>query len=356
MKFNKLVQLSLIFVIAAIAMFGCSQAATPTQEAVAPTVASLAQPTLALSNSTAVPTAEGKTYKVAMVTSGPTNDHGWNQLALEGVQEIHDKLGWEMAYSENVAAAQQQNVLRQYAQQGYDLIFVHGYEWGDALTAVAPDFPNIMFVQINATTAGNNIVGTNFKFGELGYFAGMAAGLMTKNNKIGVVAAEDAPQVTADSDNISVGALAVNPDADVNVSFVGSWDDVVKGQQVAQAQIDRGVDVLVIMGDAFTPPAIKLAQDSGVMVIGGWSGDNYALAPDTVITSGVQDIPGVYMEVAQQFLAGKLEGNTTFISGFAEGTQKMGQWGDFVPQDVQDKVQSAINDYLAGKLSFTISQ
>lgn len=313
-----------------VALVGCAPAATP------------------------APTEGAKTLRVAMVTSGPTNDHGWHQNALEGLQSINKELGYEIAYSESVETAQQQNTLRQYAQQGYDLIFCHGYEWGEPLKAVAPDFPDVMFVQINATTEGNNIVGTNFKFGELGYFAGMAAGMMTKNGKIGIVAAQDAPQVTADSDTIKLGAEAVNADADVNVSFVGSWDDVVKGQQVTQAQIDRGVDILIIIGDSFAPPAIELAKSKGIMVIGGWSGDAHDLAPDTVITSAVQDVPGVYLSIAQQFGAGTLKGGTSFVSGFAEKTQKMGIWGDFVPAEVKDAVNQAITDYLDGKLVFPV--
>jgi basic membrane protein A len=335
MNIRKFTELVLICVVLTIALLGCAPAAAPTEAATdAPELA--------------------KVHKVAMVTSGPTNDHGWHQNALEGVTAISEKYGWEMAYSESVSAAQQANVLRQYAQQGYDLIFAHGYEWGDPLKAVAPDFPETMFVQINATTEGSNIVGTNFRFGELGYFAGMAAGLMTQNNKIGIVAAQDAPQVTADTDTLRDGALAVNPNADVSVSFVGSWDDVVKGQQVSQAQIDRGVDVLVIIGDAFAPPAIKLAQEKGILAIGGWSGDAHDLAPDTVITSAVQDVPGVYMGIADQFEAGTLKGNTTFVSGFAENTQHLGVWGDFVPQEIKDQVNAATEDYLDGNLEIKI--
>lgn len=344
MKLGKWFLFSSVSLIMILSLIGCAPAATP-----------VAEPTQAPDTSAATDApAAAATHKVAMVTSGPTNDHGWHQNALEGTKAISEKMGWEMAYSESVAAAQQQNVLRQYAQQGYDLIFCHGYEWGDSLLAVAPDFPNTTFVQINSTTEGDNIVGTNFKFGELGYFAGMAAGLITENNMIGVVAAQDAPQVTADTDTLKTGALSVNPDADVNVSFVGSWDDVVKGQQVAQAQIDRGVDVLIIIGDAFAPPAIKLAESKGIKVIGGWSGDVYSLAPNSVITSAVQDVPGVYMNVAEQFNAGTLKGNTTFVSGYAEGTQYMGQWGDFVPQDVKDTVAQAEKDYLAGTLDIGV--
>jgi basic membrane protein A len=350
MRSNNLLKLMVFCVIAAIAIASCATASTPTT---APESTSTAAPAAPVATQAPASSASG-TIKVAMVTSGPTNDQGWNYDALRGIQQIKAKFGWDYAYSESVPVAQQQNVLRQYAQQGYNLIFAHGYEWGDALTAVAKDFPNVMFVQINATTAGDNIVGTAFKYGELGYFTGMAAGLMTKNNKIGVVAAQDAPQVTADSDMMKVSAKLVNPNADVNVSFVGSWDDVVKGQQVVQAQIDRGVDILIIMGNAFTPPAIKLAKEKGIKVIPGWTIDGYSLGPDTVIVSAVQDIPGVYLDIAQKYKDGTLKGNTTDVTGFKEHTQLLGKWGDFVPQTVKDKVNNAVDDYIAGKLDIGI--
>ena len=61
-----------------VALVGCAPAATP-----AP----------------AAPTEGAKTLRVAMVTSGPTNDHGWHQNALEGLQSINKELGYEIAYS-----------------------------------------------------------------------------------------------------------------------------------------------------------------------------------------------------------------------------------------------------------------
>ncbi len=331
MKPSKLFALFMIGVIAAVALFGCAPAATQAPATQAPA-----------------------THKVAMITSGSTNDMGWNYNALQGIQQIKDKYGWEIAYTENAKPADQANIMRQYAQQGYDLIFAHGFEYGEAILAVNKDFPNTMFAQINATTEGDNVVGTNFRFGELGYFTGMAAGLMTKNNKIGIVAAVDAPQVTADTDTMKTGALSVNPNADVSVSFVGDWADLVKGQQVTQAQIDRGVDILIIMGNDFTPPAIELAKAKGIKVIAGWTIEAYPLAPETIIVSAIQDVPGVYVGIADQLAAGTLKGNTTSVFGFAEGKQYLGKWGDTVPQEVKDKVNQAVQDYLAGKLDIGV--
>ncbi|GER85434.1 hypothetical protein KTAU_40690 [Thermogemmatispora aurantia] len=267
------------------------------------------------------------------------------------MQLIKEQLGWSFAYSENVSQAEQANVLRQYARQGYNLIFAHGFEYADSVKAVAPEFPNTHFVIINGTGSLPNLSGTEFRYGELGYFTGMAAGLVTKNNKIGIVAAVDAPQVTADIDTFKKGVAAVNPQASVSVAFVGSYDDVVKGQQVTQAQLDRGVDVLTIMGNAFDGPAIKLAQQKGVKVIAGWSTDAYSLAPNTIVTSGVQEVPGLYLQIAKLFKEGQLKGNTTYQFGFKEQVQHLGQWGDWVPQDVRTRVEAAVQQYLAGKLN-----
>ena len=56
------------------------------------------------------------------------------------------------------------------------------------------------------------------------------------------------------------------------------------------------------------------------------------------------------MSIADQFNAGTLKGNTTFLSGFVEKNQHLGKWGDFVSQDVKDQVNAAVDEYLAGNL------
>jgi len=286
-----------------------------------------------------------------MVTSGPVNDQSWNEDALKGIQMIKQQLGWNYAYTENVSQAEQANVMRQYARQGYNLIFAHGFEYADSVKTVAAEFPNSRFVIINGNGSLPNLTGTQFLYGELGYFTGMAGGLMTKVNKIGIVAAVQAPQVTADVNTFIKGAMAVNPQVNVSVGYVGSYNDVVKGQQVVQAQIDRGVDVLVVMGNGFDGPAIQLAKQKGIKVIAGWSTDAYDLAPNTIITSGVQEVPGLYLQIARLYKDGQLKGNDTYSFGFKESVQHLGKWGNEVPQDVQTKVEAAVQQYLAGKLA-----
>jgi basic membrane protein A and related proteins len=297
--------------------------------------------------------------KVAVVMSGPVSDRGWNADGLKGAQLIKQVLGWDFAFSENISQADQANVLRQYAQNGYGLIFAHSYEWGDAVSAAAPDFPNVRFVQINDTVVGSgvapsNLSGVNFVYGELGYFTGMAAALMSRRGKIGVVAAHEAPQVTADVRTFKEGAVAANPKANVSVAYVGSWDDIVKGQQVAQAQMERGADVLAIIGNAFVPVVVRQAKEKGIQVIAGWPTDMYDLDPDAIITSAVQDVPRVYLNMAEMLKEDKLLGNHVYVFGFKDSGQRLGKWGNKVPPEVRRVVNQAIEDYKAGKLQIPL--
>ncbi|RYE60141.1 MAG: BMP family ABC transporter substrate-binding protein, partial [Hyphomicrobiales bacterium] len=82
--------------------------------------------------------AEGD-LKVAMILPGPISDNDWNAGGYAGLQAAAENLGIEVAYSENVADADAERVMRDYASRGYGLIFAHSFSYGDATLAVAED-------------------------------------------------------------------------------------------------------------------------------------------------------------------------------------------------------------------------
>ncbi|NJN97115.1 MAG: BMP family ABC transporter substrate-binding protein, partial [Anaerolineales bacterium] len=123
--------------------------------------------------------------KVAMLTSGPINDDGWNQTAYEGLKAV-EAAGAEIANTENVAQADQLDLIRSYADQGFNIIIGHGFEYGDALVAAAEEYPEVKFIQIGGIAANEtNILSYLFRTGEGGYAAGILAGLMAKEGKLG---------------------------------------------------------------------------------------------------------------------------------------------------------------------------
>jgi basic membrane lipoprotein Med (substrate-binding protein (PBP1-ABC) superfamily) len=67
--------------------------------------------------------------RVALVTPGSTADAAWNSGAYRGLVAIRDSLGAQISQVEAHTPGEQEEALRTYGAQGYDLIFAHGFEF-----------------------------------------------------------------------------------------------------------------------------------------------------------------------------------------------------------------------------------
>lgn len=294
------------------------------------------------------PAAPEGTVKVALVTEGAVNDGGWNAVAYEGIKRIESELGCEVAYTEKVPVAEMAQVIRTYARQGYNLIFGHGSQFAESMSSVAPEFPDTVFVPVNANESGPNLSGTVFKFGECGYFTGMAAAMASKSGIIGIIPPDDAPNNQADVDTYELGAKAVNPDIEVVVAYTGSWNDLPKAKEAAESLIAKGADVLLAMGDAYAVGVYQACEAAGISAI-GWVSDQHDLAPDTIICSGLQSVADVYVSTAQRYVDGTMEMNTVQVFGMPDGAQGISElYG--LDEEQAATIKAAMQDYLDGKL------
>lgn len=284
--------------------------------------------------------------KIALVCTGAVNDGGWNASAYDGLMRIKDELGVEVAYSEKIAIAEVPNVLRTYARQGFDLIFGHGAEFGEPMTTVAPEFPDVQFVAVNASVEGANLSGTVYKFGECGYFCGMAGALASETGKIGIIPPDDAPNNKADMDTYELGAKSINPDIEVMVAYTGSWDDLPKAKECAESLISQGCDVLLALGDAYSVGVYQACEEKGIKSM-GWVSDQSGLS-DTVICSGLQSNADVYVATAQSFLDGSFVPGVN-VYGMANGAQGMSEFYGLTDEQAA-QVKDAMQAYLDGKL------
>ena len=146
-------------------------------------------------------------FKVALLTSGDVNDQGWNQLADDGLKAIKKELGAQTTQQVTKTAADREPALRDLADQGYDLIIAHGFEYGDQVKAVALKYPKVKFVVV----AGNvqqapNVATLVPKLEDTTYLLGMAAGGMTKSNVIGLIGGMKLPVIASTFDAFEKGA------------------------------------------------------------------------------------------------------------------------------------------------------
>lgn len=284
--------------------------------------------------------------KVALVCGGAVNDGGWNATAYNGLQRIGEDLGVETAYTEKVAVAEMPQVIRTYARQGFDLIFGHGAEFGEPMSAVAPEFPETTFVAVNANVSDANLTGTVFKFGECGYFCGMAAAMASESGKIGIIPPDDAPNNKADMETYELGAKSINPDIEVYTAYTGSWDDLPKAKEASESLISKGCDVLLAMGDAYAVGVYQACENAGIKAI-GWVTDQHNLS-DAIICSGLQSVSDVYLATAQRFVEGTMESGVQ-VYGMPDGAQGISEFYG-LSEEQSSQIKAAIQDYLDGKL------
>ena len=288
--------------------------------------------------------------KIAMLTSGPINDDGWNQTAYDGLVAL-EQAGAEIANTENVAQADQLDLLRSYGDQGFDVIVGHGFEYGDALLAAAEEYPEVSFIQIGGIADnGKNIASYVFVPGEGGYIAGILAGHMSPTGKIGGIGAIEIPAIAADFTGFTQAAKTINPNiGNVPVAYTGSWVDIPKAKEAAIAQIDSGIDLILADGDNANIGAIEAAAENGSVYAIGWTRDQSHLGTDVVLTSVLQRVDNILTGAILDIQEGDITwGN--HVVGFADGAQSLAPFHPDVPTEVAEEVQATLKAMIDGKI------
>ena len=118
----------------------------------------------------------------------------------------------EYVFSENVANADYERVMRQYAEQGNTLIVGEAFAVEAAARKVAKDYPKTSFLlgSSGKPQEPNFSVFDNY-IQEPAYLSGMIAGSMTKSNLIGMVGGYPIPEVNRLMHAFMEGAKEVNP-------------------------------------------------------------------------------------------------------------------------------------------------
>lgn len=238
----------------------------------------------------AKPEATKAAYRVAMVLTGPINDAGWNESAYKGLLAAKDKFKVDVAYTENVPQPDFESVIRDYADKGYNLVILHGFEFSDVVKAVSPQYPKVTFAVVNGNGFQEpNMLSLRFNTPQTGFLAGAVAGLITKTNTVGMIGGTKLPHIQDGLKGFEAGAKYVNPKVKVLTGFTETMSDVAKGKEMAMAMIEQGADVVSGNANQASLGIIDAAKTKKIKAI-GYISDQYNVAPDTVFVSAVQSV------------------------------------------------------------------
>ena len=230
-------------------------------------------------------------FKVALLLPASITDGGWNAFAYDGLKAIEKELGAEISHVESRTSTDQEAHFRDYAMDGYQLIFGHGFEYQESAKQVAPDFPETVFITSTGNTVTDNISPIVFAIEEPVYLLGVIAGSMTQTNKIGIVGGQNISAINSIFTAFEQGAKSVNPDVVVRRAYVGNWSDIGKGKELALAHINEGSDFLFPVADVAglgVFQAVETAQAEGKTVYAfGVYRDQSELSPTTIVASAI---------------------------------------------------------------------
>jgi basic membrane protein A len=238
----------------------------------------------------ALPAAAQDTLRVALVLPGPITDGTFNSAANKGILAAQEKYDIEVSIRENTEIAEIADVLRGYAEDGYDVVIGHGFQFAEPVLEIHADYPDTWFIVNTAQVAAEpNVASFDNRWGDAGYIAGAIAGLFTKTGTIGHIGGIPVPVIEAYNEGFSRGAKRMNPDVNVLSAYVGSFSDIARGAEITTSMIEQGADVVTSTGNENVIGTIQAAQQAGKFAI-GTAFDSAAAAPDTIITTALINI------------------------------------------------------------------
>lgn len=290
----------------------------------------------------------GEPIKVGFVYVGPVGDLGWTYAHDQGRLALEEAIpNVETGYQENVPEnpADAERVIRQFAQDGYDVIFTTSFGYMDPTINVAQDFPDTTFIHISGFKTAPN-VGTGFgKIEEPRFVSGQLAGAMTESNQIGYVAAFPIPEVIRGINAFTLGVREVNPEATVRVVWTNTWFNPQTERQAAEALLDGGADVIAQHQDTAGPQ--QAAEDRGLYGV-GYNADMSPLAPDAVLTSAIWNWGPYYIDIVESVINGTWV-SEQYWGGWQDGVVDMAPVADFVPDDIRVTIEEEVARFKSGE-------
>lgn len=298
--------------------------------------------TIGLLASTGIAAAEK--IKVAAIYTLPVEQQ-WISRIHKALNTAAERGSIDYTYSESVANTDYERVMREYAEQGQNLIVGEVFGLERAARKVAKDYPETAFLM--GSSFGP--VGPNFSvfdnwIHEPSYLTGMVAGSMTKSNVIGMVGGYAIPEVNRLMHAFMDGARDVNPDVKFLVNFIDSWYDPPKAKESAFAMMDAGADIMYAERFGVSDAAVE----RGIKAIGNVI-DTSADYPGTILASAIWHMEATIDKAVSNVAAGSFEaadyGQYSFMA-FNGGSLILDE--SLVPSDIATAVKAKEQEIMDG--------
>lgn len=290
--------------------------------------------------------------KVGLVITGRADDEGWNGMHYMGATYACEKLGAELLLMENVPEEYEScaDAVHRLAKDGATMIILSSYGYPTLVRDVIESCPDIAFYGSCSEFDADNYTAYFGRMYQARYLTGIAAGMQTKSNSIGYVAAMPNAEVNRGINAFALGVRSVNPDAVVTVMWTGSWEDERAEVMAAEALIsEAGADVLTYHQNRHY--VAYAADKAGVYSI-GYNAVEEGLS-DKYLTAAVWDWQALYYRIVREFVQGKANAVKQHWFGLDTGVMKLSEFSSGVSKETKERIEAARQEILSGKDIFS---
>jgi len=299
-----------------------------------------------------------KAFVVLVTDINQLNDHGFNQLAYQGLKRAEKQLGIRGDVYQSASAQAYIPNLSTAARKNADLVVAVGFDQAAAVAKVAKEFPKTHFAIIDVSQgdlAGKpaNVEGLIFREQEVGYLAGYLAGLQEKRagkqNTIGSVGGEKQPPVDRYIAGYQAGARKADPTVKLLNAYSQDWVDQAKCKTAALNQISAGANIIFQVAGGCGLGVLDAAKERNVWGIGVDADQSYL--GKQVLTSALKRVDTSVYSTIQQVLNKKFAGGTDAVFSLANNGVGLGKISPQVPKADVRKMQQIAKQIAAGKIT-----
>jgi simple sugar transport system substrate-binding protein len=280
---------------------------------------------------------------VGFIYAGSRNDFGWNQSFAVAARQIAKVDGVKIIEQENVPeTADVERVMESMIQlDGAKVLFPSSFGYWPFIQKLAPKYKDVLFVHAGGVWKPGdpkNAISYRGYMEEPHYLCGIAAGMMTRTNKIGFVGPKPLYFIFNNCNGFTLGARSVNPKVTSSIIITGDWDNPVKDAEAVNSLVDQGCDVIISDSDA-PRVSIETAERRGVRSC-GYHTDLSSLAPKGFITGAEWN----WGKKGAEFVRAWQNGGTypnLLVGGFRQDLVTISPFGRNVPDAVKAAVEKA---------------
>ena len=305
--------------------------------------------------------------KIGLVTDvGTLDDRNFNQFSWEGALLGAAIIGAPEPQSIiTTESSEYEANIQSFVDQDYDIVVTVGFALGEATLLAAQENPDVHFVgvdQFQANDPLDNYESLIFNEAQAGYLAGIVAASISQTGEIAAIGGSGTiPPVVNYARGFENGAMSVNPDVTVHISYISddltvAFNDPTAGKTFAEQflQQNDNVDVMFQIAGKTGNGVLQAVEEADIYGV-GVDVDQWLSTPDSaecIVTSAEKKLTLAVSDAIVAVGDGAARSSNVFYGADNDGIglAPFYQFEDLIDADTQAAIDDAFEQMASGDL------